>query len=130
MNGPDEILSVKTNAPIPRKCSVDYMSFSAHVGYSENSEFIEQVKPKHIVRLLSFPSTVDNGQIYLFPKILVHGDQTAMGRLRGALQSRYKDKDEDVKVYTPRNLETLAITFRGERIAKVGAHRTFLPSTT
>lgn len=119
---------MKTNAPIPRKCSVDYMSFSAHVGYSENSEFIEQVKPKHIVRSISLSSTVDNGLIYLFSKILVHGDQTAMGRLRGALQSRYKDKDEDVKVYTPRNLETLDITFRGERIAKVGAYHLFLSS--
>lgn len=42
-----------------------------------------------------------------------------MGRLRSALQSRYKDRDEDVKVYTPRNLEQLDITFRGERVAKV-----------
>jgi len=42
-----------------------------------------------------------------------------MGRLKGALQSRYKDRDEDVKIHTPRNLETLNLNFRGERVAKV-----------
>jgi cleavage and polyadenylation specificity factor subunit 3 len=42
-----------------------------------------------------------------------------MARLRGALQAKYKNKDEDVKIHTPRNLETLKLTFRGERVAKV-----------
>jgi hypothetical protein len=49
-----------------------------------------------------------------------------MGRLRGALQSKYKDRDEDFKVHTPRNLETLNLTFRGERIAKVRTIGLFL----
>ena len=44
-----------------------------------------------------------------------------MGRLRAALQSRYKQRDEDVKIHMPRNLETLNLTFRGERVAKVSA---------
>jgi cleavage and polyadenylation specificity factor subunit 3 len=42
-----------------------------------------------------------------------------MGRLRSSLQARYKDRDEDVKIHTPRNLETLRLSFRGERVAKV-----------
>jgi len=42
-----------------------------------------------------------------------------MGRLRAAMQSRFKERDEDVKIHTPRNLETLNLSFRGERIAKV-----------
>jgi cleavage and polyadenylation specificity factor subunit 3 len=50
MTEPDEIMSNKTGMPIPRKCSVDEVSFSAHVDYAQNSDFIEQVKPKHIVR--------------------------------------------------------------------------------
>jgi cleavage and polyadenylation specificity factor subunit 3 len=49
MTEPDEIMSNKTGMPIPRKCSVDEVSFSAHVDYAQNSDFIEQVKPKHIV---------------------------------------------------------------------------------
>lgn len=42
-----------------------------------------------------------------------------MGRLRAAMQDRYKNRDEDVKIHTPRNLEPLELTFRGERVAKV-----------
>ncbi|KIJ67728.1 hypothetical protein HYDPIDRAFT_107205 [Hydnomerulius pinastri MD-312] len=97
MNEPEEIMSLKGNT-IQRKISVDYISFSAHVDYSQNSEFIEQVKAQHVV--------------------LVHGEQTAMGRLRAAMTARYKDRDEDVKIHTPRNLETLELSFRGERVAK------------
>jgi cleavage and polyadenylation specificity factor subunit 3 len=42
-----------------------------------------------------------------------------MSRLRAAMTSRYKERDEDVKFHTPRNLETLNLSFRGERVAKV-----------
>ncbi|KAN0090862.1 Beta-lactamase-like protein [Tylopilus felleus] len=97
MTEPEEIISLKGHS-IPRKISVDYISFSAHVDYSQNSEFIEQVKAQHVV--------------------LVHGEQTAMGRLRAAMTARFKDRDEDVKIHTPRNLETLELSFRGERVAK------------
>ncbi|KAK7472525.1 endoribonuclease ysh1 [Stygiomarasmius scandens] len=97
MNEPDEFESVK-GGMLPRKISVDYISFSAHVDFSQNSEFIELVKAQHVV--------------------LVHGEQNAMGRLRAAMASRYKERDEDVKIHTPRNLETLELSFRGERVAK------------
>jgi len=48
MSAPDEIPSTKGNM-IPRRISVDDISFSAHVDFSQNSEFIEAVKAKHIV---------------------------------------------------------------------------------
>ncbi|KAF8627840.1 hypothetical protein AX15_004257 [Amanita polypyramis BW_CC] len=97
LNEPEEFMSLK-GSPIPRKISVEYISFSAHVDYAQNSEFIEAVKAQHVV--------------------LVHGEQNAMGRLRAAMQSRFKERDEDVKIHTPRNLETLQLSFRGERVAK------------
>lgn len=55
-----------------------------------------------------------------------------MSRLRAAMTSRYKERDEDVKFHTPRNLETLNLSFRGERVAKVGLshhvqHKSFTP---
>ncbi|KAI8994023.1 mRNA 3'-end-processing protein YSH1 [Trametes punicea] len=95
---PEEIITVKGHT-IPRKLSIDYISFSAHVDYSQNSEFMELVKPQHIV--------------------LVHGEATGMGRLKAAMQDRYKSRNEEVKIHTPRNLETLELTFRSERVAKV-----------
>lgn len=49
----------------------------------------------------------------------MHGEQTAMGRLKAALQAKYKNRDEDIKIYSPRNLETVHLTFRPERVAKV-----------
>jgi cleavage and polyadenylation specificity factor subunit 3 len=55
----------------------------------------------------------------LLLKVLVHGEQTAMGRLKAAMTAKFKDRDEDVKIHTPRNLETLELSFRGERVAKV-----------
>jgi cleavage and polyadenylation specificity factor subunit 3 len=55
MNEPEEVMSQKGN-PIQRKISVDYISFSAHVDYSQNSEFIELVKAQHVVRLFGLPS--------------------------------------------------------------------------
>lgn len=54
MNEPEEIAGAKGNT-IPRKLSVDYISFSAHVDYSQNSEFIDMIKAPHIV-CASFPS--------------------------------------------------------------------------
>lgn len=49
MNEPEEFVTLKGNT-IPRKISVEYISFSAHVDYSQNSEFIEAVKAQHVVR--------------------------------------------------------------------------------
>ena len=55
MNEPDEITGMKGNT-IPRKISVDYISFSAHVDYSQNSEFIDLIKAPNIVSCSSpFP---------------------------------------------------------------------------
>ena len=34
---------------IQRKISVDYISFSAHVDYTQNAEFIETVRAQHVV---------------------------------------------------------------------------------
>ncbi|KIK98256.1 hypothetical protein PAXRUDRAFT_824052 [Paxillus rubicundulus Ve08.2h10] len=98
LNEPEEIISLK-GTPIPRKISVDYVSFSAHVDYSQNSEFIELINAEHVV--------------------LVHGEQTAMNRLCGAMTARYKDRGADLKIYTPRNLETLELSFHRDRVAKV-----------
>ncbi|TFK74049.1 Metallo-hydrolase oxidoreductase [Pluteus cervinus] len=96
-NEPEEFTSLK-GATIARKISIDTISFSAHVDYAQNSEFIQAVKAQHVV--------------------LVHGEQNTMGRLRAAMTAKYKERGEDVKIHTPRNLEELNLSFRGERVAK------------
>ena len=126
MTEPEEIISLKGHS-IPRKISVDYISFSAHVDYSQNSEFIEQVKAQHVVSGDSSHPRHCFGECFGNSQVLVHGEQTAMGRLRAAMTARYKDRDEDVKIHTPRNLETLELSFRGERVAKVSHNRQLFP---
>ncbi|KAF8135732.1 beta-lactamase-like protein [Boletus edulis] len=98
LNEPDEILSLK-GGRIPRKISVDSVSFTAHVDYSQNSEFIELVDSEHVV--------------------LVHGEKNTMDRFRAAMEARYKDRGIGRKLYTPGNLDTLELSVRHERIAKV-----------
>ncbi|KDN52594.1 Endoribonuclease YSH1 [Tilletiaria anomala UBC 951] len=98
LNEPEEIVSM-SGQKIPRRCTVDYQSFSAHVDYAQNSKFIDEVKASHVV--------------------LVHGEANTMSKLRAALQKRFKDRKEDIKVHTPRNCEPLHLTFRGDRTAKV-----------
>lgn len=84
---------------IALNCSVEYISFSAHVDYQQNSQFIHEVASPHLV--------------------LVHGDANEMGRLRGALDDKYVDADKPLRIYTPRNCEVVEFYFRGEKMAKV-----------
>jgi cleavage and polyadenylation specificity factor subunit 3 len=50
-NEPDDFQSLE-GKKIYRRLSVDYISFAAHVDYSQNSKFIDDVKPAHLVRVL------------------------------------------------------------------------------
>ncbi|KAG0644874.1 beta-lactamase-like protein [Tuber brumale] len=115
MNEPTEIPAVVTanrsgstanrgvdgQVMVPRRCSVEELSFAAHVDYAQNSGFIEEVGAKVV--------------------ILVHGEQNNMGRLKSALLSKNSDRrDKDkVKIYNPKNCEELRIPFKADKIAKV-----------
>jgi cleavage and polyadenylation specificity factor subunit 3 len=84
---------------LPLRLTVEYISFSAHVDYKENSDFIQDVGSQNLV--------------------LVHGDANEMGRLRSALQSKYAEREIPLHIHTPRNCETVELHFRGEKTAKV-----------
>ncbi|KAG0168741.1 endoribonuclease ysh1 [Apophysomyces sp. BC1034] len=97
MNEPTDFKAMD-GRKVPLKMSVDYISFSAHVDFTQNSQFIDDVKAPHV--------------------ILVHGEANAMYRLKSALQSKYSEKEENVKIYTPKNCDTVKLHFRGEKMAK------------
>ncbi|RIB06583.1 beta-lactamase-like protein [Gigaspora rosea] len=97
MTEPPEISSL-SGAKIPLNMSVDYISFSAHVDYIQNSKFIDEIKAPHVV--------------------LVHGESNSMARLKAALQSKYVEREENIKIYSPKNCETVKLYFRGEKLAK------------
>ncbi|KAM0791584.1 endoribonuclease ysh1 [Microbotryomycetes sp. NB124-2] len=98
MNEPTEIPALNGGQKIMRRLSVDYISFSAHVDYTQNAKFIDEIMPAHL--------------------ILVHGEVNNMTRLRSALRTKFAERKDDVQIYTPRNVEPVKLKFRGERMAK------------
>ncbi|EYE98831.1 cleavage polyadenylation factor subunit YSH1 [Aspergillus ruber CBS 135680] len=84
---------------IQRRCTVDEVSFAAHVDGVENRNFIEEVAAPVV--------------------ILVHGEKHQMMRLKSKLLSLNADKTVKVKVYTPANCEEVRIPFKKDKIAKV-----------
>ncbi|KAJ3123144.1 Cleavage and polyadenylation specificity factor subunit 3 [Nowakowskiella sp. JEL0407] len=97
LSEPDEIPTM-AGGKLPRRLEIHYISFSAHVDYRQNSQFIEEVGSPHL--------------------ILVHGESNEMNRLRSAMESRYAERDEPLDIYTPRNTVPVELYFRGEKLAK------------
>jgi len=98
---PEEVTTM-SGQRLPMKCSVEYISFSAHTDFEQTSHFIRTIRPPNVV--------------------LVHGEMTEMARLKGALQREYEAEtqlDQKVKIFNPKNLETVTFHFRGEKMAKV-----------
>lgn len=73
MNAPKEVTTLEGRRQ-PLNCLVDYVSFSAHVDFMQNRNFISKVDPKHI--------------------ILVHGQKDEMGRLKSALMLQHRQLPE------------------------------------
>lgn len=48
LSEPEEITTM-SGQKLPLKMSVDYISFSAHTDYQQTSEFINILKPPHVV---------------------------------------------------------------------------------
>ncbi|KAJ3148057.1 Cleavage and polyadenylation specificity factor subunit 3 [Geranomyces variabilis] len=108
LSQPEEIASMN-GAKLPLRLTVEYISFSAHVDYRENSAFIEAVGASNLV--------------------LVHGDSNEMGRLKSALQSKYAEREVPLHIHTPKNCETVELYFRGEKMAKTIGHLAAHPPT-
>ncbi|ESO00097.1 hypothetical protein HELRODRAFT_101329 [Helobdella robusta] len=99
LSEPEEIVTMN-GQKLPLRCSVDYISFSAHTDYQQTSEFIRILKPAHCV--------------------LVHGEQNEMSRLKAALIREYEDStDYKINVHNPRNGQAVELLFRGEKLAKI-----------
>ncbi|OMJ14331.1 Endoribonuclease ysh1 [Smittium culicis] len=51
--------------------------------------------------------------------ILVHGEQNAMYRLKSALKAKFLEKEHSIKIYNPRNTESVKMYFKGEKMARL-----------
>lgn len=95
MAEPSEI-ALSTGAIVPLRMTIQTISFSAHSDCAQTKEFIEAINPPHV--------------------ILVHGDVNNCNRLKQELQKKFEER---IKVYTPKNCETIEIMFRSDKVAKV-----------
>ncbi|KAJ1961975.1 endoribonuclease ysh1 [Dispira parvispora] len=98
LSEPSEIDSIR-GGKLAVRLTIGSITFSAHVDFTQNSEFIHQVQAPHVV--------------------LVHGETNAMSRLRAALQDQFTTREVPTKVYTPRNCETVELRFKEEKVARV-----------
>ena len=99
MSEPSEVVA-SSGQMMKRNMSVSYISFSAHADYEQITEFVNILKPPHI--------------------ILNHGEQNEMSRLKAAIIRDFEDKGvSNIQVYNPKNCQSVELHFRGEKMAKV-----------
>ena len=98
LSSPTDILS-KSGARIPLRCQVDAISFSAHADFPQTSEFLDALKPPHVV--------------------LVHGESSEMGRLKKALEQRAGALGITRSVYTPKVTQAVIVPHAPLRTAQV-----------
>lgn len=93
LNEPEEITCLDGRIK-PRKCSIEYISFTAHVDFMQNCKFIYSVVPDNIM--------------------LVHGEATEMLRLKTDLErniSRSWPEAHVPPVVMPKNGQSVSVTF-------------------
>jgi cleavage and polyadenylation specificity factor subunit 3 len=111
LSSPDEVTGMDGRVR-PLKCSVEYISFSAHVDFVENKKFMDSTSPANI--------------------ILVHGELNEMMRLKTELVKKYSKLPESQRplVQTPRNCQEILLEFHRDKVAKaVGSMTTKLPES-
>ncbi len=99
LSNPDEVTGMDGRIRA-LKCSVEYLSFSAHVDFVENKSFMENTNPANI--------------------ILVHGELTEMLRLKEELNKKFAilPDGERPLVQSPKNCQEICIEFHRDKLAK------------
>ncbi len=99
MSNPDEVTGLDGRVRA-LKCSVEYLSFSAHVDFVENKSFMESTNPANI--------------------ILVHGESTEMLRLKEELTKKFSTLPDGERplVQNPKNCQKICIEFHRDKLAK------------
>ena len=103
LSEPDEV-KTQDGRTQPRRCTVVSISFSAHVDYFQNFQFVESTMPNNIV--------------------LVHGEKNEMSRLKGKLvqETGKWPAESRPTVSSPENGQAVNMRFaRDRRVACVGA---------
>lgn len=84
LNEPKEIESMR-GGTLKLNMSVDYISFSAHADYTQNSQFIDECQPKNL--------------------FFVHGEMNEMMRLKNSIHIRNQKNNVEMNLFALRNGE-------------------------
>ncbi|KAJ3678185.1 hypothetical protein LUZ60_001988 [Juncus effusus] len=95
INEPKEV-TLMNGLIAPLNMQVHYISFSAHADFAQTSAFLKELMPPNIV--------------------LVHGEANEMGRLKQKLVTQFQDMN--VKLFTPKNCQSVEMYFSSEKMAK------------
>uniref|UniRef100_A0A5B7B8B0 Putative cleavage and polyadenylation specificity factor subunit 3-I isoform X1 n=1 Tax=Davidia involucrata TaxID=16924 RepID=A0A5B7B8B0_DAVIN len=95
INEPKEV-TLMNGLTAPLNMQVHYISFSAHADYAQTSTFLRELMPPNI--------------------ILVHGAANEMGRLKQKLITLFAD--QNTKIITPKNCQSVEMYFNSEKMAK------------
>ncbi|KAK8945042.1 Cleavage and polyadenylation specificity factor subunit 3-I [Platanthera zijinensis] len=95
INEPKEV-TLMNGLTAPLNMQVYYISFSAHADFAQTSSFLKELMPPNI--------------------ILVHGEANEMGRLKQKLVTLFAD--QNTKIMTPKNCQSVEMHFNSEKMAK------------
>jgi cleavage and polyadenylation specificity factor subunit 3 len=98
LTNPSEVMT-RAGAKVPLRCQVDAISFSAHADFPQTSEFLDALRPPHVV--------------------LVHGEATEMGRLKKALEQHAAALGIPRAVYMPKLTQPVLVAHKPQRTARV-----------
>lgn len=95
INEPKEV-TLFNGLTAPLNMQVYYISFSAHADFAQTSAFLKELMPPNI--------------------ILVHGEANEMARLKQKLITLFAD--QNTKIITPKNCQSVEMYFSSEKMAK------------
>jgi cleavage and polyadenylation specificity factor subunit 3 len=98
LTNPSDVMT-RAGAKVPLRCQVDAISFSAHADFPQTSEFLDALRPPHVV--------------------LVHGEATEMGRLKKALEQHAAALGIPRAVYMPKLTQPVLVAHKPRRTARV-----------
>ena len=92
---PSEVVCLD-NRIKPRRCQIEHISFSAHVDYTQNRQFMQDVLPDYIV--------------------LVHGEKTQMRRLKESLEADMRKGSATGWPAQPQHRPSIAMPENGVKV--------------
>lgn len=103
LSEPKEVESMK-GGMLKLNMSVEYISFSAHVDYTQNTQFIDECKPHNL--------------------FFVHGEVNEMMRLKNSIQMRNEKNKVEMNLFTLKNGEEGSFDVVKENEAKIYTDKT------